>query len=52
MLLIGASVAWARLFLGVHFPFDMLGSAAAAAADAVNRANLVNPSILTAKKAG
>ncbi|MGF6595550.1 undecaprenyl-diphosphatase [Paraburkholderia sp. GAS448] len=25
-LLIGAAVAWARVFLGVHFPLDMLGA--------------------------
>lgn len=25
-LLAGAAVAWARIFLGVHFPFDMLGA--------------------------
>jgi undecaprenyl-diphosphatase len=29
-LLAGASVAWARVFLGVHFPLDMFGAAAVA----------------------
>jgi undecaprenyl-diphosphatase len=29
-LLAGVSVAWARVFLGVHFPLDMLGAAAVA----------------------
>ena len=28
ILLLGACVAWARVFLGVHFPLDMLGAAA------------------------
>lgn len=28
VLLMGACVAWARVFLGVHFPFDMVGAAA------------------------
>jgi undecaprenyl-diphosphatase len=27
----GAAVAWARIFLGVHFPFDMLGAVLVAA---------------------
>jgi undecaprenyl-diphosphatase len=27
-LLVGASVAWARVFLGVHFPPDMAGAVA------------------------
>ncbi len=26
ILLTGLSVAWARMFLGVHFPLDMVGS--------------------------
>jgi undecaprenyl-diphosphatase len=29
-LLAGVSVAWARVFLGVHFPLDMFGAAAVA----------------------
>ena len=29
---LGCGVAWARVFLGVHFPFDMLGSAVLAGA--------------------
>lgn len=29
---IGLCVAWARVFLGVHFPFDMIGAIAVAAA--------------------
>jgi undecaprenyl-diphosphatase len=32
--LLGIAVAWARIFLGVHFPIDMLGSALAAVAGA------------------
>lgn len=28
----GIAVAWARVFLGVHFPFDMIGAVAVAAA--------------------
>ena len=28
---IGMLVAWARIFIGVHFPFDMIGSAVTAA---------------------
>lgn len=32
--LAGIAVAWARIFLGVHFPIDMLGSALAAVAGA------------------
>ena len=31
MCLYGASVAWARVFLGVHFPVDMLASLAVGA---------------------
>ncbi|MDN0077649.1 phosphatase PAP2 family protein [Crenobacter sp. SG2303] len=31
MLLVGVAVAWSRVFLGVHFPFDMLGSVVVAA---------------------
>ena len=30
MLLLGLCVAWARVFLGVHFPLDMLGAVAVA----------------------
>jgi undecaprenyl-diphosphatase len=30
-LLLGAVVAWARIFLGVHFPLDMVGAVAIAA---------------------
>ncbi|MFC0170694.1 phosphatase PAP2 family protein [Pseudoduganella danionis] len=30
-LLVGASVAWARVFLGVHFPLDMAGAVVVAA---------------------
>uniref|UniRef100_UPI003FD7AA7F phosphatase PAP2 family protein n=2 Tax=unclassified Pseudomonas TaxID=196821 RepID=UPI003FD7AA7F len=26
MLLLGMSVGWARIYLGVHFPFDIAGS--------------------------
>lgn len=29
--LLGAPIAWARIYLGVHFPFDMLGAIAVAA---------------------
>lgn len=29
-LAVGASVGWARVFLGLHFPFDMLGAVAVA----------------------
>lgn len=25
-LVVGASVGWARVFLGLHFPFDLLGA--------------------------
>lgn len=32
--LLGVPVAWARLYLGVHFPFDMLGAVAVAALSA------------------
>lgn len=31
-LMLGAVVAWARIFLGVHFPMDMAGAVAVAAA--------------------
>ncbi|WP_321782197.1 phosphatase PAP2 family protein [Burkholderia pyrrocinia] len=31
-LLVGLAVAWARVFLGVHFPLDMLGAVAVACA--------------------
>ncbi|MGV8893720.1 MAG: undecaprenyl-diphosphatase [Burkholderiaceae bacterium] len=31
-LLLGACVAWARIFLGVHFPLDMVGAVAVAGA--------------------
>ncbi|MCW3478158.1 phosphatase PAP2 family protein [Neisseriaceae bacterium JH1-16] len=31
MLLVGGLVAWARVFLGVHFPFDMVGAVMVAA---------------------
>ncbi|ERJ40941.1 phosphatase PAP2 family protein [Burkholderia cepacia] len=34
-LLAGVAVAWARIFLGVHFPLDMLGAAAVACATCV-----------------
>jgi len=30
VLLAGFCVAWARIFLGVHFPLDMIGAAAVA----------------------
>jgi undecaprenyl-diphosphatase len=30
MLVAGVAVAWARVFLGVHFPLDMIGAAAVA----------------------
>lgn len=30
MLAVGAGVGWARVFLGLHFPFDMLGAVAVA----------------------
>lgn len=33
-LLAGVAVAWARIFLGVHFPFDMLGALLVAALSA------------------
>lgn len=29
--LLGVPIAWARIYLGVHFPFDMLGAGAVAA---------------------
>ncbi len=32
--LLGVPIAWARIYLGVHFPFDMLGAAAVAALSA------------------
>lgn len=32
--LLGISIAWARIYLGVHFPFDMLGAAVVAALSA------------------
>jgi len=32
MLIVGAGVGWARIFLGVHFPADVLGAFAVAAA--------------------
>jgi undecaprenyl-diphosphatase len=35
LLLAGVSVAWARVFLGVHFPLDMTGAAAVACASYV-----------------
>lgn len=31
-LAIGSAVAWARIFLGVHFPLDMIGAAGVAVA--------------------
>lgn len=31
---LGLPVAWARIYLGVHFPLDMLGAAIAAALSA------------------
>lgn len=31
MALLGAPIAWARIYLGVHFPLDMLGAAVVAA---------------------
>jgi len=31
MSLLGVPIAWARIYLGVHFPFDMLGAFAVAA---------------------
>lgn len=31
MLLLGLPIAWARIYLGVHFPLDMLGSVCVAA---------------------
>ena len=31
----GIAVAWARIFLGVHFPLDMLGAGFVASADSV-----------------
>lgn len=32
--LLGVPIAWARIYLGVHFPFDMLGAIAVAALSA------------------
>jgi undecaprenyl-diphosphatase len=32
--LLGVPIAWARIYLGVHFPFDMLGAAVVAALSA------------------
>lgn len=32
--LLGVPIAWARIYLGVHFPFDMLGAVAVAALSA------------------
>jgi undecaprenyl-diphosphatase len=37
----GVAVAWARIYLGVHFPVDMIGSFAVAAASAVSARALV-----------
>ena len=31
---LGIPIAWARIYLGVHFPFDMLGAVAVAALSA------------------
>ncbi|WP_295762651.1 undecaprenyl-diphosphatase [Undibacterium sp.] len=31
LVLLGVPIAWARIYLGVHFPFDMLGAIAVAA---------------------
>lgn len=31
MLVIGLVIAWSRVYLGIHFPFDMLGAAVVAA---------------------
>lgn len=32
MLVIGLAIAWSRVYLGIHFPFDMAGAAIVAAA--------------------
>jgi undecaprenyl-diphosphatase len=32
--LLGLPMAWARIYLGVHFPFDMAGAAAVGACSA------------------
>lgn len=32
--LLGVPIAWARIYLGIHFPFDMLGAVAVAALSA------------------
>lgn len=51
--LIGLLVAWARIFIGVHFPFDMVGSAliATAALLILIPANRIIQAVLTARVA-
>lgn len=42
-LVIGAAVAWARIYLGVHFPIDMLGAIAVVTAAYAGIGRLWNP---------
>jgi undecaprenyl-diphosphatase len=35
MSIAGLSIAWSRIYLGVHFPLDMVGAAAFAPASAL-----------------
>lgn len=51
--LIGLLVAWARIFIGVHFPFDMVGSVliAIAALLILIPANKIIQAVLTARVA-
>jgi undecaprenyl-diphosphatase len=43
LLVLGAAVAWSRIYLGVHFPLDMLGAVAVVAVAYVGTSLLWNP---------
>jgi undecaprenyl-diphosphatase len=42
-LVLGTAVAWARIYLGVHFPLDMLGAIAVVTAVHLGISPLWNP---------
>lgn len=42
-LILGAAVAWARIYLGVHFPIDMLGAVAVVIVAHIGTSLLWNP---------